>query len=576
MPASTPTGDRRSVPTVAIIGNDAVLVAAPATPVQLSHACLRRGFTMAVPASWGDELVATEVLRQLASKGKGPAVMCVCPHARSRLLTPGPDLEPFLVSLAAPPVATARYLRSAYGGDGVNITYIGSCPSADDPVIDERLTPTAFLADLADRGIALSEQPLVFDSIVPPDRRRWCSLPGGVPSPETLGADPDARSLVEIERDDVSTDLVQHIMMREHVLLDLAPSLGCACSGAIGAVAPRSARPAVCALEPPRALGPVIDSTVIVSLGVTLQAPPVARMANQSASPVEADSDLLERRMDEMLGVEVHEPRIERELEAEFAAELDADLAELTAARRSTKEPRSESSSSPGGVTRAHVSVAAKESGPTSNPATRALETSTRVRANVADVADVPADIHVTGVVDDMRVDETITGQVNPPPYSVRRRTPPAMPARYTGGGVPKATGTDGRPLPRAYVAWRRTPAGGIVPIEESARRIDDDEHVGEAPRGDTPAESTLPIGNSAMPATLSESAPPEPSMAVAAPVSSATEPTDAGRSEPSAHPEVGVGGAVTAPASNQGPLRMLMFAVLLVIAVVALYTLRP
>src|SRR3954453_820954 len=88
MPASIPTVDRRSIPTVAIIGNDAVLVAAPATPVQLSHACLRYGFSFAVPASWGDELVAAEALHQLATRSKGPAVMCVCPYARSRLLTP--------------------------------------------------------------------------------------------------------------------------------------------------------------------------------------------------------------------------------------------------------------------------------------------------------------------------------------------------------------------------------------------------------------------------------------------------------------------------------------------------------
>ena len=127
--------------TVAIIGNDAVLDAAPATPVQLAHACLRRGFTVAVPASWGDELVATETVRRLALRERGPAVMCVCPFVRSRLLAPGPDLAPFLVSLVAPPVATARYLRAAYGERDVHITYIGGCPSAEDPSIDERLTP---------------------------------------------------------------------------------------------------------------------------------------------------------------------------------------------------------------------------------------------------------------------------------------------------------------------------------------------------------------------------------------------------------------------------------------------------
>jgi hypothetical protein len=268
MSASLPSADRRPVSTVAIIGNDAVLAAAPATPVQLAHACLRRGFTVAVPASWGDELIAAETVRRLAARERGPAVMCVCPFVRSRLLATGPDLAPFLVSLVSPPVATARYLRAVYGAHGVHITYIGTCPSAEDAVIDVRLTPDAFLADIAENGIALSEQPLVFDSIVPPDRRRWCSLPGGAPTAEILWSDSDPRTLVEIDRDDVSTDLAQHIITREHVLLDLAPGLGCVCTGAISSLPARSARVAVTAVEPPRALGPVIDPTPVVSLDV--------------------------------------------------------------------------------------------------------------------------------------------------------------------------------------------------------------------------------------------------------------------------------------------------------------------
>ena len=49
-----------------------------------------------------------------------------------------------------PPIATARYLRAVYGEHGVHITYIGGCPSADDATIDARLTPDAFLADIAE------------------------------------------------------------------------------------------------------------------------------------------------------------------------------------------------------------------------------------------------------------------------------------------------------------------------------------------------------------------------------------------------------------------------------------------
>jgi hypothetical protein len=46
----------------------------------------------------------------------------------------------------------------------------------------------------------------------------------------------------------------------------------------------------------------------------------------------------------------------------------------------------------------------------------------------------------------------------------VRRRTPPAM-LRYPSTSVPKTTIANGRPLPRAYVAKRRTPPAGAATI---------------------------------------------------------------------------------------------------------------
>jgi hypothetical protein len=569
MPASIPMIDRRSIPSVAIIGNDAVLVAAPATPVQLSHACLRYGFSIAVPASWGDELVAAEALRQLALRHKGPVVMCVCPYARSRLLAPGPDLEPFLVSLASPPVATGRYLRSVYGEHGVHLTYIGSCPSGADPVFDARLTPDAFLADLAEHGIALSEQPLVFDSIVPPDRRRWCSLPGGVPSPEMLGSDADARTLVEIERDDVSTDLVQHIITREHVLLDLAPSLGCACSGAIGSLAPRSARAAVAALEPPRAPGPVIDPTVAVSLEAP---PPPTVPAAPSISPPRSatgsSEDLLERRLDEILGTQVSRAPVDRELEAELEAELDADIAEVLVVGR----------------------AAVEQSAPSPDP-TIHDELRLDVAATAAEASEHDRQIG--------------TGGLEPSTYSVRRRTPPATPSRYSGTGVPKAMSTTGRPLPRAYVAKRRTPSMGIPTIDEPADSVAVEASppaAGETPpdmnaavvvdRPPTDAASAqpesvrpvAPVHNAVeFSVTLTDESPGTDDQALADDPAVVQEPPIEPRAEAPMEPEVppvppmpdtGITGRGAAT-SNQCAFRILMFAVLLAFAVVVLYTLR-
>src|SRR5689334_17164604 len=73
-------------PAVVILGNDAQLAARPATPVQLAHAALALGFRAAVPASWGDELVASASLRIIAARGMRPAIHCACPHVARRLL----------------------------------------------------------------------------------------------------------------------------------------------------------------------------------------------------------------------------------------------------------------------------------------------------------------------------------------------------------------------------------------------------------------------------------------------------------------------------------------------------------
>jgi hypothetical protein len=574
MTASLPADDRRPIATVAIIGNDALLIAAPATPVQFAHACLRRGFTVAVPVTWGDELLAAEAVRQLSSRARGPAVMCVCPFVRARLLAPGPDLAPFLVSLVSPPVATARYLRTVYGDRGVHITYIGACPGADDHAIDARLTPDAFLGELAEHGISLAEQPLVFDSIVPPDRRRWCSLPGGVPSAEVLWSDTDTRTLVEIERDDVSTDLAQHIIARDHVLLDLAPSLGCACSGAIPSLTPRSARVAVTALEPPRALGPVIEPPTPIALDLPVFGATRAAELPKSVEPSplvaertqrEIDHEARERALDMILGgdpeppaatppprrhtssrADVRQPepppaprpvemtvvepvvaRAERRMASTMSSlVLETLIDEILiepliipetkpapadvpppavaepvdrATARSAAEVPVEIGIAREAVAEAPVAGVRPENG--SSPALTSPPDSMdgdgvgggmAVEADRARLESVklpdPSDVEVSTNDSKLAAAPMSTAPVGAtPPFEdddlvadanesvdddgvassstdVRRRTPPAMPARHPPSTIPKAVAADGRPLPRAYVAKRRvTPPGNMA-----------------------------------------------------------------------------------------------------------------
>jgi iron only hydrogenase large subunit len=451
MSAPLHSADRHRASMVAIIGNDTVLEAAPATPVQLAHACLRRGFAVAVPASWGDELVASETVRRLASRERGPAVMCVCPFVRSRLLAPGPDLAPFLVSLVAPPVATARYLRAAYGERGVHITYIGGCPSAEDPSIDGRLTPDAFLADLAEHGIALAEQPLVFDSIIPPDRRRWCSLPGGTPTAETLWSESDTRTLVEIDRDDVSTDLAQHIVTHEHVLLDLAPGLGCVCSGAVRSSPSRTARAAVIAVEPPRAPKSVVEPAPVVSLDVPVAelvtSPPLVAVGPSGA--VEEESSL-ESRLDELLGRPIDRRWIEVEPEIEVGVEFTVETATVGFA---TAEMRD----------RAPTATASAPQTPAGSAATRAeLAEAVSDRAIVPQTVPEPEATPSIVPTPESTAEPVAAPSVAEPAAPataersrVRRNAPGPMPVRYPSSAIPRAIASDGKALPRAYVAKR-------------------------------------------------------------------------------------------------------------------------
>src|SRR5919199_4247317 len=95
----SPADGAAQVPSVAILGTDAILAVLPATPIQLMHACMAAGYAAAVPASWGDELIAAGCLRRLTQRESGPAILCACPHAADRLLDTSPDLAHFLVAL---------------------------------------------------------------------------------------------------------------------------------------------------------------------------------------------------------------------------------------------------------------------------------------------------------------------------------------------------------------------------------------------------------------------------------------------------------------------------------------------
>jgi hypothetical protein len=252
-----------------ILGADAVLAALPASPVQLAHACQALGFHLAAPATWGDELIAEACLEQLTDYEHPAAVMCSCPLVTERLTRASTTLEPFMLTFDSPPVATARYLRAAFSGQALHITYAGSCPGADHDTIDARLRPSDLLDAFVESGIVLGAQPHCFDALVPLDRRRFYSLPGGVPARDHVERVAN-RSSIELGGDDVVLELTQHLIEQTPALLDIALPLGCACAG-VGEHAQRgNPRAGLLTIEPPRARRPVLDQSLQVDVTQTL------------------------------------------------------------------------------------------------------------------------------------------------------------------------------------------------------------------------------------------------------------------------------------------------------------------
>jgi len=284
---AAPTPNQQTIPhtvPIVVLGTDALLAASPATPVQLAHACLRAGFANVVPASWGDELLAAAVLRRLPSFESSPVIQCSCPIVAHRLLTVGGDLRPVMLGLVPPPVAVARYVRTLSQPTRTRITYVGGCPGAIDESIDIRMTPDALIAMLAERDIRLEDQPRIFESVIPPDRRRFRSQPGGVPAADVLWVESGSRTLIEIDGEDFAAEIAQHLLSGKNVLLDTSARLGCVCSGAAPGSSSQQARQRITALEPPRSTIPVVDEQAPIELDLAVPAAPRAPIDVSAAS----------------------------------------------------------------------------------------------------------------------------------------------------------------------------------------------------------------------------------------------------------------------------------------------------
>lgn len=220
-----PTPDPSQPIRAVILGNDAVLAAQPAEPIQLVRACSRAGFDFVAPVSWGDELLSERIADVLNARHPSAAVVANCPFvAESLRSTP---TRTRAIAGVSPPVATARYLRAAFDRREVHVTYIGACPGATSPDIDERLLPDVFLAALVRIGIDVHLQPCHLEGQLPADRSRFASLPGGAPEPQWLAG---RTGVTGLEVTPATVDAVAALHPRTPVLLDLGAACGCACA----------------------------------------------------------------------------------------------------------------------------------------------------------------------------------------------------------------------------------------------------------------------------------------------------------------------------------------------------------
>jgi hypothetical protein len=211
---------------ILILGPDAIAAANPATAVQLIHACRRWGFSTVVPASWGDELIASDVIKRCAARDNRPLIQCSCPRVAERLGDNASFLEDSILWLASPPAAVATYLRAVEHGRQIHITYAGGCPGAADASIDQRITAAELILAIRARGIDIEAQPTVFEDVIPADRRRYCSTEGGYPEAHHLW---ESAAFRVAQPGDDRVGVAQLLLTDERVLIDAAPAAGCVC-----------------------------------------------------------------------------------------------------------------------------------------------------------------------------------------------------------------------------------------------------------------------------------------------------------------------------------------------------------
>ncbi len=247
----------------------------PATPEQVVNACYEAGFRTVTRGVIGDELVAAEYLKLWREEPWGTLIRSTDPVVVDTVRAQFPELIPYLAPVTTPPVAEARHLRVRFG-PGLRIVHAGVNASEGAPDLDAAITFGDLEEILRARGVNILAQPTWF-SRVPEERRRHQSAAGGMPL-ELLeefkqasarfrlvrGLDqlPAIARAVSVDRMDLGfVDILSYEGLLDHPLAGPKDQLFWR-------------RALIASTEPPRAPTPVLDRTVVASVGAIFQIQP--------------------------------------------------------------------------------------------------------------------------------------------------------------------------------------------------------------------------------------------------------------------------------------------------------------
>ncbi|HEX6617999.1 MAG TPA: diguanylate cyclase [Gemmatimonadales bacterium] len=260
---------------VLILSPESVTHFYPATPEQLINACYEAGFRAVTRGVIGDELVAAEYLKLWEEEPWGTLIRSTDPVVVETVRAQYPELLPYLAPVTLPAVAEARYLRAQHSS-GLRIAYAGICPPINSPDLDAAITYGDLDQLFRIRGVDVLSQPTFFQR-VPEERRRHLSAAGGLPLAlleearhssrrfrkiRGLEALPAVARAVSVDRLDLGfVDILSTEGPLDHPL-----------SGPQEELFWR--RELLAATEPPRSRQPVVDGTVVASVGATFEIKP--------------------------------------------------------------------------------------------------------------------------------------------------------------------------------------------------------------------------------------------------------------------------------------------------------------